>query len=203
MVKIWDERYGQAGYAYGEQPNVFFMEQLEKLNLGNLLLPAEGEGRNAVFAARIGWKVMAFDQSIEGKKKALALAEKNKVQIDYLVGEFSDLHFEEASFDALGLIYAHFPAEVKSAYHQNLSRYLKKGVTVIFEAFSKNHLSYNASNPKVGGPKDVDMLFSTDEIRQDFAGFEILLLEETEVELHEGIFHNGLGSVIRFVGRKP
>jgi len=46
------------------------------------------------------------------------------------------------------------------------------------------------------------MLFSIAEIQDDFNNFEIITLEEKEIELNEGLFHNGLGSVIRFVGRK-
>ena len=37
----------------------------------------------------------------------------------------------------------------------------------------------------------------------DFKEFEIIQLEEVKVELHEGDFHNGVGKVIRFVGKKP
>lgn len=202
MYKIWDERYGNEVYAYGTSPNVFFKEQLAQLNPGKILLPAEGEGRNAVYAAGLGWDVVAFDQSIEGSKKAILLAETKHVEIEYLIGEFAKHYFEDASFDAIGLIFAHFPADVKSGYHRILNRYLKKGGLVIFEAFSKNHLSYVAANPKVGGPKDINMLFSLEEIRMDFADFDILVLEEKEVELHEGPFHDGVGSVIRFLGRK-
>jgi hypothetical protein len=54
----------------------------------------------------------------------------------------------------------------------------------------------------VGGPKDLDMLFSIDEIKADFSNYEFLELEEKEIELNEGIYHNGTGSVIRFVARK-
>lgn len=46
------------------------------------------------------------------------------------------------------------------------------------------------------------MMSSVDEIRRDFSGCDILLLEETQTELHEGRYHNGLSSVVRFVGRK-
>ncbi len=46
------------------------------------------------------------------------------------------------------------------------------------------------------------MLFSIEEIKSDFKDFETLELKEQEIELHEGQFHNGKGSVIRFVGRK-
>lgn len=46
------------------------------------------------------------------------------------------------------------------------------------------------------------MLFSIDEIKSDFNNYEILELSENEVELHEGLLHNGVGSVIQFVGKK-
>jgi hypothetical protein len=63
-------------------------------------------------------------------------------------------------------------------------------------------MDYLARNEKIGGPKDSGMLFSTDEIKSDFANYEIIELTEKEIELNEGLFHNGTGSVIRFVGRK-
>lgn len=66
----WNSRYSDTAYAYGKSPNQFLKEQLEKLPIGNILFPAEGEGRNAVFAATLGWKVSAFDISDEGLKKS-------------------------------------------------------------------------------------------------------------------------------------
>lgn len=198
----WDERYRQDEFAYGELPNIYLREQLSKLEVGSILFPAEGEGRNAVFAARFGWVVSAFDISMEGKLKATKLAEKNQVTIDYQVGELQSLHFENEPFDAIALIYAHFPAAIKSQYHKSLDSYLKNGGIIIFEAFSKKHIDYVTANEKVGGPKDIDSLFSIDEIKSDFPNYEFLELEEKEIELNEGLFHNGTGSVIRFIGRK-
>jgi hypothetical protein len=37
-------------------------------------LPADGEGRNAFYAASQGWIVTAIDSSIKGREKALQLA---------------------------------------------------------------------------------------------------------------------------------
>ncbi len=202
MKEFWNERYGKEEFAYGTEPNNFLKAQLPLFEKGNILFPAEGEGRNAVFAAQLGWQVSAFDLSMEGKKKADLLAKTNQVSIDYQVGEFDEIRFKNEQFDAIALIYAHFSAETKSIYHQKLSTYLKQGGIVIFEAFSKSHLKYNTGNPAVGGPKDLGMLFSIEEIKADFSNLEVILLEETEVELSEGSFHKGTGSVIRFVGKK-
>ena len=198
----WNDRYSNEEFAYGEEPNNYFKEQIEKLNAGTILFPAEGEGRNAVYAAKLGWTVAAFDISEEGKNKALKLAEVNNVSIDYQVGELETLNYKLGQFDVIALIYAHFPAEIKSAIHKTLDKYLRQNGIIIFEAFSKKHLEYLALNDKVGGPKDIESLFSIEEIQADFSNYEIIELIEKEIELNEGLFHNGKGSVIRFVGKK-
>lgn len=202
MKEKWDDRYSEKEFAYGEQPNIYLKEQLTKFPLGKILFPAEGEGRNSVYAATLGWNVFAFDQSAEGKRKATQLADKHHVKIIYEVGEFQSIKYQPNEFDAIGLIYAHFPADKKSDYHKTLTTYLRPGGIVIFEAFGKNHLKYVTANPKVGGPRDIESLFSIKEIKSDFQDFEIMELVETEIELSEGLYHNGTGSVVRFVGRK-
>lgn len=199
---MWDERYRSKEYVYGKKPNTYLKTQLEKLNTGTILFPAEGEGRNAVYAARLGWVVSAFDTSVEGKNKALLLAKENKVKVDYRVGQLSDLNYKEEEFDAIVLIYAHFPAKFRSNYHKLFDKYLKTGGIIILEGFSKSHLAYQAKNPKVGGPRDLELLFSIEEIRSEFHKYEIIELEEKEVDLNEGLYHKGKGSVIRFTGRK-
>jgi SAM-dependent methyltransferase len=198
----WDERYRNDEFAYGTQPNNYLRDQLQKLETGSILFPAEGEGRNAVFAAQLGWNVSAFDISTEGKNKALLLAENNNVKIDYQVGELQNLNFKKEQFDVIALIYAHFPADIKSSLHKMLDQYLRKDGFIIFEAFSKKHLEFVLKNEKVGGPKDIESLFSIDEIKSDFPDYDIIELVETEIELSEGVFHNGTASVIRFLGKK-
>jgi hypothetical protein len=132
----------------------------------------------------------------------MELAEKNAVTIDYKIGDLDTLNYQYGQFDVIALIYAHFPAQVKSYLHKELDKYLRKGGTVIFEAFSKEHISYIKKDEKVGGPKDIASLFSIDEIKADFSNYNIVELKEVEIQLREGIYHNGLGSVIRFVGKK-
>lgn len=202
MKAFWDQRYSQEEYAYGETPNEYFKKALGSLIPGKLLMPAEGEGRNAVYAATLGWKVTAFDLSDQGKRKAEALAAKHQVHIEYIVGDLCALSFPEKSFDAIGLIYAHFPAAVKSLYHQQLTTYLRPQGSVLFEAYSKHHMAYQTTNPMAGGPKDVDMLFSLEEIKHDFQAFDYDELMEQEIFVKEGVYHEGHAMVIRFSARK-
>jgi hypothetical protein len=202
MQEFWDNRYKEKKFAYGETPNKYLKEQLSLFVPGKILFPAEGEGRNAVFAAQSSWRVSAFDLSEEGKKKADLLAEKNHVKINYKIGEFGSVKYDKESFDAIGLIYAHFSANTKSAYHKILDGYLRAGGIIIFEAFSKKHIQFNSVNQSAGGPKDEATLFSIEEIQSDFANYEVIDLYEAEIDLKEGAFHNGKASVIRFTGKK-
>lgn len=201
-LKRWNDRYSDKEYAFGTQPNVFLKEQLKHLSPGSILFGAEGEGRNAVFAAQNRWNAHAFDISIEGKKKALQLAEELHVNLDYQVGQLPDLDYAIETFDAVALIYAHFPIEIRSTYHQLLAKLVKPGGYVILEAFGKNHLKYREANPKIGGPRDSNTLISVSELERDFKDFQPIILEEKEVQLQEGLYHNGTGSAVRFVGKK-
>lgn len=203
MKEMWDERYSNEAYAYGTEPNNFLANCIVKHQLtGRMLFPAEGEGRNAIYAAKQGLEVTAFDISAEGKRKALELASKEKVKIKYQVGEFFDLDIMNEKYDAAALIYAHFPPPILSKYHRKIADLLEVGGLLILEGFSKSHLPLRDANPAVGGPNKIEMLFSIESIQNDFHGFEIIQLEEVEVDLKEGNYHNGISKVIRFVGRK-
>jgi SAM-dependent methyltransferase len=200
---MWDNRYKDEQYAYGKEPNLFFKEWLQKFKPGTILMPADGEGRNGVFAAQSGWEVTSFDLSVEGRAKALQLAKENNVTLEYQVGDLNELNFEAEYFDAIGLIYAHFAANKKAAIHKKLSTYLKPGGVIIFEAFSKKQHEVKKNYLNAGGPADIDMLFSEAELLADFEGYKILMLQEEAAITDEGIYHNGKSEVLRFVAQKP
>jgi SAM-dependent methyltransferase len=203
IKKFWNARYKESDYAYGKAPNLFFKEVLDTYKLaGSMLLPAEGEGRNAVYAASKNLDVTAFDISEDGQKKAEKLARENHVKIDYQVGDFYELPLVNQQYDNAALIYAHFPPSIRSAYYKKVNELLKPGGMLILEGFSKNHLQYQISNPNIGGPKDEPFLLSLEEIKSDFGNFEIIKLVEEEVSLNEGKYHVGTGAVIRFIGMK-
>ncbi|MER2999166.1 class I SAM-dependent methyltransferase [Pontibacter populi] len=199
MQEFWNERYKQPEMAYGKEPNAFFREQLDKLQPGKLLLPAEGEGRNAVYAATIGWQVQAFDYSEAGRTKALQLADALGVTIDYTLSEAENYTSGPESYDAVALIYAHFPPAIRHKLHQQVKGWLKPGGTVMLEAFHPKQMDGYTS----GGPQNHAMLYTADMLRSDFTGLKIKVLQEYEITLHEGIYHNGAGYVTRLVATKP
>lgn len=197
MSSFWNEKYGVEEYIYGTEPNTFFKKNILKLKPGRILFPGEGEGRNAVYAAKLGWDVTAFDSSEMGKMKAEKLADQFQVKINYLLADAAeDLMFEHY-FDCIVFVFVHLPNEQRNEFHRRMLSYLKPGGTVIFEGFSKKQIDFNS-----GGPKNLSMLFSDEELKGDFASVEAIEIEALEVEIDEGKFHRGPAQIIHFTGTK-
>jgi SAM-dependent methyltransferase len=195
---FWDERYSFEEYVYGTEPNQFFKEQMDKFSSpGKLLMPGEGEGRNAVYAAKLGWHVDAFDQSIKAQEKALKLAKQNEVDLNYSVTDLKKFVPVENHYNVAAIIFVHFDSEARSTFHKKVIDSLKPGGKLILVSFSKNQLGKNS-----GGPQNLEMLYSLEEIKNDFKEMRTILLEGKDVFLNEGDKHSGEASVIRYVGEK-
>lgn len=197
MKSFWNERYAVQDYVYGLKPNAFFEHEIKQLNPGRILFPGEGEGRNAVYAAKLGWEVVAFDSAEQGKEKADRLAQQFDVNINYQVMDAAAAKYDKESFDCVVLIFVHLPEEKRRQFHQKMLSYLKPGGTLIFEGFEKKQLQFDS-----GGPRNLSMLFSMEDIAVDFSVLESLKIQEETIEIDEGTFHNGPAQVVRFTGIK-
>ena len=196
MKDFWNQRYATQETVYGKAPNLYFKSILDSLTPGSLLMPAEGEGRNAVYAASLGWKVEAFDYSSVAQEKALQLAEANDVTIKYDVLELNEFKANK-QYAAIGLIYVHLPTKERFVFHQKMIDALLLGGVLIIEAFSKAQIN-NAS----GGPKDIEQLYSLDQLKQDFASLNCIQAVEIEIDLEEGPFHIGKANLVRYFAKK-
>jgi SAM-dependent methyltransferase len=198
-IRFWEQRYEDTVYTYGTKPNRYFQQQLEAFDKpGRLLLLAEGEGRNAVYAAAQGWQVTAVDFSENARKKALALAKEEGVLFEYLLTDIQQFDFSAyGNWDVIGLVYAHFPPDWRSAIHQKCADALAPGGHIILEAFNPKQL-----NRQSGGPKNRDWLYTPSMLLQDFESLEPIKCAESTVFLQEGTGHDGLGEVVRGNFRK-
>lgn len=192
----WNNRYASTSAVYGYGPNAFFADELKTLTPGRLLLPGDGEGRNACHGAEQGWSVRSFDASEVGVQKSLQWAAERGVQIEPEVGDCRTWVPQE-SFDAIGLFYLHLPADVRSAFHKRVKTWLKPGGALILEGFAPGQLHFSS-----GGPKKRDMLFTVEMLEADFSGLEIHHCATREVELDEGPFHQGRAEVTRLTARR-
>jgi SAM-dependent methyltransferase len=197
MKDLWNERFSTDEYVYGKEPNVFFKQQLDKLTPGKLLMLAEGEGRNAVYAATLGWQVNAVDLSENAKSKALKLAKENNVEINYQVSDLENFTSAPELYDAIGIFYLHLPEETNEIVSQKAISFLAPKGKIILEAFEKEQLGKSS-----GGPKESDLLYSLEDIVNFYNELEFDLFKKETVTLSEGRLHQGEACVVRFVGSK-
>ena len=193
MKESWNSRYNTEKFIYGFNPNNFLKSFIENNPPGKILLPGDGEGRNAIYTAKNGWDVTAYDYSESAKKKALSLAKENKVQISYHTSSVETFSSKD-KFDLISIIYLHLPPVIRHSFHLGLSKLLNPNGKILLECFSKFQFANRS-----GGPKNMDLLYSLKDIQNDFKNYNIELLEQKEVELNEGSMHQGKASVIRLI----
>ena len=84
----WNERFASQDYYLGSRPSPFLLQELDRivsLAPGKSALDiACGEGRNSIFLAQHGFRVTGVDISDVGLAKAIAIAEKSGVQVDFI-----------------------------------------------------------------------------------------------------------------------
>jgi ubiquinone/menaquinone biosynthesis C-methylase UbiE len=197
MKAFWDQRYSLEEYVYGEDPNAFLKAQLPKLKAGKALFPAEGEGRNAAFAAQLGWQVDAFDYSEAAKQKAEQLFTRKGVTVHYQHSTAENYPFLSNTYDLVFLCYAHLPPDSRAYLHKQVTRSLRQGGYVLLEGFHTDQLGRSS-----GGPKSEDMLFTLDQLHTEFEGLDIQQLDKNVYSLAEGNYHKGEAAVVRMIAQK-
>lgn len=194
----WDERYSEPGFAYGTAPNDFLVSVVDRIPQGKILSLAEGEGRNAVYLASLGYRVTAVDGSEVGLRKAQELATGRGVAITTIRADLSTFEIEEGDWDGIVACYCHLPPAIRIPLHRAAVQGLKPGGVFVLEAFSKEQLAFGT-----GGPQSLDMLMSLDELKRELAGLEFVHAVQIEREVREGRGHTGLASVVQILAVKP
>ncbi len=198
---MWDERYAAEGYAYGTEPNDFLRAEAARIRSGGrVLCLAEGEGRNAVFLAGLGYRVTAMDLSPVGLGKARALAAKAGVEIATVAADLAEFDLGRARWDGVVAIWAHLPPELRRDVHARIVDALAPGGVVLLEAYTERQLEM----PGRGGPPAAmrEHLMSLAALREEFAGLEIEVGRELDRDVQEGEYHRGESAVVQVVARK-
>lgn len=194
----WDERYSAPGFAYGTAPNEFLVSVVDRIPQGKILSLAEGEGRNVVYLASLGYQVTGVDGSEVGLRKALELARERGVAITTIHADLSEFEIEPEQWEGIISCYCHLPSAIRIQLHHAAVRGLKSGGVFVLEAFSKEQLAYST-----GGPPSLDMLVSLDDLKRELTELEFVHAVQIEREVQEGSRHTGLASVIQVMGIKP
>ena len=180
LKNFWDKKYASDQYIFGKAPAKFIATNYEYIPRGsNVLDVGMGEGRNAVFLARKGYKVVGVDISSVAIKKALSLAKEFSVRIESVVSSMEKYNMAEGTLDAIICFYY-----VDRRLNEKLVKMLKPGGIMIYEA-------YTMLQRKVKGSEnyEVKYLLKPGELLGMFPGMKVLKYEEP---LHEFNFPSSI-----------
>jgi SAM-dependent methyltransferase len=194
---FWNEKFANAEYAYGTEPNEFLAASVAKLKPGAALSLAEGEGRNAVWLAQQGFTVSSIEQSEKGVAKTLRLALQRGVIVMAERGELETFHIQPNSWDLIVSIYAHTPQELRRKLHRQVVAGLKPGGVFVLEAYTPAQIPNNT-----GGPKDASLMPTAELLRSELNGLVFDHIAEVERDVVEGSLHTGTAHVVQVVAHR-
>jgi len=195
--EFWNRKFSNETFLYGKNANVFIKSYCANfLKNQKVLCVGEGEGRNAMYLAKIGFEVCALDASDVGLNKLKTWAKKEEMHVSTICTDILSWNTEE-KYGTILASFFHIEDKDKTAVFTNLEECLETKGFLVLEVFSKNQINYSS-----GGPKDISLLYDVNSFKTIFKHSTIYKLEEVLTHLDEGNGHQGKASVIRLILQK-
>ena len=161
----------------GLEPAEFLVENIELLPKGRVLDIAMGNGRNAIYLAKLGFTVEGVDISIEAVKSALELAKKDGVTITAQVANLEDdYRIEKGTYDVI--ICFNY---LQRAVIPQIKRGWRKGGMVVYETFIIDQAKL------FGKPRNPNYLLKHNELLDMFSDFRCLRYREGIIDNKKAI----------------
>ena len=196
---MWDERYDRQDYLFGTAPAAFLAAHAGVISPGSrVLCVADGEGRNSVYLAGLGYQVTAFDVSPVGIDKARKLARTRGVTVDFRVSSIEDWDWSR-SFDAVVGIFIQFVGpEERARLLADMGRAVTPGGLLLLHGYAPRQVDNGT-----GGPPHPENMYTEDMLAAAFRGWEVLRSADYDLVIDEGPGHSGHSALVDFIARKP
>ena len=168
----WDLRYAAAERVWSTGPNQFVAAELAGLAAGTALDLACGEGRNAIWLARRGWRVTALDFSAVAVERGRRSADD--LPITWLVGDVLTAPLPRV--DLVVVAYLQLPAGQRRTALRRAFAALNPGGTFFAVAHDSTNLTEGT-----GGPQDPEVLYTAEDVLSDLEDEPITVVRAERV----------------------
>jgi SAM-dependent methyltransferase len=164
----WNAKYGSNTCLTGREPCLWLVDHADLLpGKGQALDIAMGEGRNALFAASLGYDVLGIDISEVGVSHADDLARQNQLTIRTQVVDLDQYKIDENTFDLILCFYF-----LDRRLFADICDGLKPGGILMYETFSVDYLQYSGFKK--------EWVLEKNELREAFSGLKVLDYQEVD-----------------------
>lgn len=187
----WDQIYLNPNSRVPVNPSALVLETTANLSPGLALDAGMGNGRNALYLARKGWKVTGVDISQAAVKRAREQAASLKADLDARSADLEKMDLGRARFDLILCTYAE-PLAVRAA--RKFVDALKPGGLLLIEGRRVDPLP-SSSTPPSG--------FLPNQLLRLYARLHILRYEDRIMPAEWSDSPDTRSPVVRLVARKP
>lgn len=170
---FWDERYrehGLHGSVWSGQPNAQLVAEASDLRPGSALDVGAGEGADAAWLARRGWRVTAVDISSVALARAAAALDdepETAARITWLHEDLTASPPPAGTFDLVSAQYLHLPAPQREGVYSRLAASVAPGGTLLIVGHHPADLETSVRRPSTPG-----LLFTAEQIAADLDPLE-------------------------------
>lgn len=191
----WDARYRGSDLVWGEEPNRFVRLFCERLPVGEALDVACGEGRNAFWLARLGWRVTGVDFSTVAIDRARARSAQLPgllaLRLRWQAADVSTLALKPVSLDLAVVSYLHLPPAQRDPLIGRLAAAIRPQGHLVLVGHDLRNLAEGVS-----GPQDPSLLYEPEHLRSltQSAGLTVEVARTAERPTADGV---ALDTVLR------
>ena len=168
MRAAWDARYADQDDVWGSDANRLLVEIAADLPAGRALDLGSGQGRNAFWLAGRGHVVTGLELSPVAVDQATAVAEEHGLDATFEAVDLTTWNPDGEEWDLVVLAYLQLPAETRRPIHAVAATAVAPGGRLIVIAHHRDNLDHG-----IGGPPYPEVLFTEDELAEDFAALDI------------------------------
>jgi SAM-dependent methyltransferase len=183
-IDRWNERYASDEMVWSITPTNALVEEIGHLSPGKALDLGCGEGRNAIWLARLGWNVTAVDFAENGLARGRQLSAQDNLEIRWICEDVTRLQPQAKAFDLVIMIFLQVPEPDRQLIIQNSIQSLVTGGHFVYIGHDVTNIEKG-----IGGPQDPAVLCTPEDVAADLPGFQISRAEVVTREYEPG--HGG------------
>jgi len=172
---FWDGRYREADAVWSDNPNPVLVAETADLPPGTALDVGSGEGADAIWLARRGWRVTALDISPVALERAAAHAAAAGVG-DRITWRQANLTTDEpvgTGFDLVTAQFMHLPGDERRSLHRRLAAAVAPGGTLLVVAHDLSDMEV------IPRPQVPDLYFTASDVAAELVAADwTVLIEE-------------------------
>ncbi|MGY1669296.1 class I SAM-dependent methyltransferase [Geodermatophilus sp. SYSU D00710] len=178
QAEDWDARYAERQQWSGE-PNPLVAELVGDLPPGDAVDLAAGEGRHALWLARLGWRATAVDFSATGL--ARGQAQPGADRVTWVTADVTTWSAPPGSADLVLVAYLHLPDPAMTDLLRRAVGWLRPGGRFLLLGHDVDNLAHG-----VGGPQDPAILHSAARLAPVAGLLDVDRLEQVRRETPAG-----------------